>query len=225
MAADAGLLLAIGPPLFLIGFVPVVALCLKALGQGSEVEAEVRVLSLCLRFHVRPLGSPSRIAAGSSPPRGSGRQQRALTLPGYIDRHAFVRAAKAALILARARRDRLPSVQLRSSRPSVSSPGSTPRPFASFWIVVSRGSRPPRSIRPMLVSWIPEVCASPSCERPLWFAPHGRVDRRPCCRGRGRRRSARPLGERCGSRPIGPERIGRKPFGWERIGLIGCPCS
>jgi hypothetical protein len=38
-----------------------------------------------------------------------------------------------------------------SSRPLVSSPGSTPSPLASFWIVVSRGSRPPRSIRPILV--------------------------------------------------------------------------
>jgi hypothetical protein len=77
MATDAGLLLAIGPLLFLIGFVAVVALCLKALGQGSEVEAEVKAFSLCLRFHVGPPGSSGPRRGESIPARKSASTARA----------------------------------------------------------------------------------------------------------------------------------------------------
>lgn len=55
MAAIAGLLLAIGSLLFLTCFLAVVALCRRAaLRQEAEVEAEVRALSLSLKFRVRP---------------------------------------------------------------------------------------------------------------------------------------------------------------------------
>ena len=54
MPAIAGMLLAVGFLLYLAGFLVVVALFRKELRQGAEVEAEVKALSLGLRFHVRP---------------------------------------------------------------------------------------------------------------------------------------------------------------------------
>jgi hypothetical protein len=67
MAAIAGLLLAIGSLLFLTCFLAVVALCRKAvLRQEAEVEAEVRALSLSLKFRVRPASGVVARGEGSA---------------------------------------------------------------------------------------------------------------------------------------------------------------
>jgi hypothetical protein len=63
MAADASIWLAIGLALYLIGAAAVVALCLKALRQGAEFEGEIKALSLCLKFHIRPPGKTSDIGS------------------------------------------------------------------------------------------------------------------------------------------------------------------
>lgn len=63
MATAAGFLLAVDALLYLVAFLAVVALSRTELRRGFEVEAEVKPLSLGLRFHVRP----QRPSGGETP--------------------------------------------------------------------------------------------------------------------------------------------------------------
>jgi hypothetical protein len=53
MGAFASLALAIGSALFLLGMLLAVVLCLKALREGSEFEAEITARSF--RLHIKPV--------------------------------------------------------------------------------------------------------------------------------------------------------------------------
>jgi hypothetical protein len=56
MGALASMALAIGSALFLLGMLLAVVLCLKALREGSEFEAEITARSF--RLHIKPAPKP-----------------------------------------------------------------------------------------------------------------------------------------------------------------------